>query len=229
MSMNIHITIKSANAKVGPIPVSTTSAKTCPTDCPFNHENEGGCYAESGPLALHWRKVTAGERGTDLKGFCDTIRKLPEGQLWRHNQAGDLPGDGHELDVAACTLIADANEGRRGFTYTHYNPAQGMNAAVIRQMNLQGFTVNLSGNNPTHADTLADMDCGPVVTVMPTDAPKVSRTPAGRKIVTCPAVTSDKVTCSSCGLCAKRNRAYIIGFPAHGTGKAKASRVASAA
>ena len=54
MSYQVHTTIKSANRKVGPIPVTTTSATTCPDVCPFNNANEGGCYANGGPLAMHW-------------------------------------------------------------------------------------------------------------------------------------------------------------------------------
>ena len=45
MQYNVHITMKSNNKKGGKIPVSTTSASTCAAICPFNHANEGGCYA----------------------------------------------------------------------------------------------------------------------------------------------------------------------------------------
>ena len=43
---NVHLTLKSANAKTGPIPVSVTSDDSCPKSCPFN---DGACYAKSGP------------------------------------------------------------------------------------------------------------------------------------------------------------------------------------
>ena len=99
---NTHLTPKSANKKVGPIPVSTTTADTCPATCPFNNANEGGCYAEAGPLKLHWMKVTRGERGTNFSEFLEQIKALPDGQLWRHNQAGELPGDNKTLDGDAC-------------------------------------------------------------------------------------------------------------------------------
>ena len=66
-----HLTAKSANVKTGPIPVSTTSAATCPPECPFN--NSQGCYAGSGPLALHWAAVTRGDRGDCFADFCDKI------------------------------------------------------------------------------------------------------------------------------------------------------------
>ena len=37
-----------------------------------------------------------------------------------------------------------------------------------------------------------------------------------------------RVTCKTCGLCAIANRKAIIGFPAHGPSKRKASAIAAA-
>lgn len=94
--MRVHFCEKSRNSKTGPIPVSTTSSDTCPQACPFRGN---GCYAESGPLALHWREVNNGTRGDTWPEFCAKVEALPAGQLWRHNQAGDLPGKGDSIDV----------------------------------------------------------------------------------------------------------------------------------
>jgi hypothetical protein len=87
--MKVHLTLISGNEKTGPIPVSTTSADTCPDVCPL--KNGGGCYAEHGRLRIHWDKVSAGERGMDWDSFCHIIAGLPDKTFWRHNQAGDLP------------------------------------------------------------------------------------------------------------------------------------------
>lgn len=217
----VHLTLKSANAKTGPIPVSTTSALSCSDTCPFK---DNGCYAESGPLALHWRAVTAGERGLTWPEFCDAIAQLPDGQLWRHNQAGDLPGIGDYINPTAMQLLIDANKGRRGFTYTH-KPATPENLELIRAANVAGFTVNLSANNLAHADALADTGAGPVVTVLPINAPAKMTTPAGRPVITCPAQTRDDVSCADCQLCARADRPTIIGFLAHGTGAKKAEKI----
>lgn len=217
----VHLTLKSANVKTGPIPVSTTSKASCSDTCPFK---DNGCYAESGPLALHWRAVTAGERGLTWPEFCDTIAQLPDGQLWRHNQAGDLPGLGDYINPAAMQLLIDANRGKRGFTYTH-KPATPENLEIIRAANVAGFTVNLSANNLAHADTLADTGAGPVVTVLPINAPAKMTTPAGRPVITCPAQTRDDVSCADCQLCARADRPTIIGFLAHGTGAKKAEKI----
>lgn len=233
-----HLTPKSSNAKVGKIPVSTSTAKTCPASCPFNHRNEGGCYAESGPLALHWRKVTRGERGEDWNGFLGslaaTLASLPDRSLWRHNQAGDLPGDGDQIDGDRLRDLVKANHGKRGWTYTHKPVIDGEHAAenreAIRSANLSGFTVNLSANDLEHADRLADLGIAPVAVVLPSDTEgRKTETPGGRPVAICPAtLPGSDVTCATCGLCAVANlRRPIVGFPAHGTGKKKADRVAS--
>ena len=221
--MNFHLTLKSSNVKTGPIPVSTSSAATCPPTCPFN--NSQGCYAGSGPLALHWRKITDGTRGDQFAEFLDKIQALPNGQLWRHNQAGDLPGNGIEIDGAALGDLVKVNFNKRGFTYTHYDPSIGDNAKYIKGANQFGFTINLSANTPAHADELSALNIGPVVTVLPADQVENTLTPAGRKIVVCPATIREDVSCSTCKLCAVTDRTVIIGFPVHGTQKKRAARV----
>jgi len=221
--MYYHITPVSSNKKTGPIPVTTTSADSCPPSCPFSG---GGCYAKSGPLALHWDHVNRGARGGSLDALSVFIAGLPVDQLWRHNQAGDLPGEGEKIDVKALAKIVQANKGKRGFTYTHKYLSK-RNRLIIKESNDQGFVVNLSANSPAHADELADTGAGPVVCVLDQSTTKNTTTPAGRKIVVCPATVTKNVTCSTCGLCARSNRSVIIGFPAHGASKRKASAISN--
>ena len=209
---NVHLSPQSANAKTGPIPVSTTARATCPVDCAMRD----GCYAASGPLALHWSAVSTGARGTDWATFCASIADLPDGQLWRHNQAGDLPGDGRTVDPVALGELVRANIGRRGFTYSHYRDSASLE--WVRHANEWGFTVNLSANSLADADTLADTGAGPVVCVLPSNASENTRTPAGRRVVVCPATQREDVSCATCQLC-QRQRETIVGFPAHGTRK----------
>lgn len=210
--MQVHLTLKSANAKTGPIPVSTTAKQSCPTDCAMR----AGCYAASGPLALHWAAVSAGTRGTSWGEFTQAIAALPEGQLWRHNQAGDLPQISGTIDAVKLGQLVAANAGRRGFTYTHHRDAASL--AWVKHANAWGFTVNLSANDLTDADTLADTGAGPVVVVLPSTQNENTETPAGRKVVVCPATQRDDVSCATCQLC-QRQRSTIVGFPAHGTKK----------
>jgi hypothetical protein len=227
--MSFHLTLKSANIKTGPIPVTTSSAATCPDACPLK---AGGCYARGGPLGMHWQKVTRGERGGALARLVSQIQSFPVGQVWRHNQAGDLPGLSDRIDSKALARIVQANKGRRGFTYTH-KPCEGDsnlatgNRAAVRFANREGFTINLSANSLAHADRLAALDAGPVVAIVPENAPATMQTPAGRKAIVCPAQQRDDITCATCQLCSRANRSVIIAFRAHGASKRKAENIAN--
>lgn len=218
-----HLTMQSGNAKTGPIPVSTSTARTCPPACPFM---KSGCYADGGPLAMHWRAVTNGSRGTSWRAFLASVRAIPAGSLWRHNQAGDLPGTGDSLDTRALAELVRAQAHARGFTYTHKPLHSRRERNAIAAANAAGFTVNLSANDLHHADALAELNIGPVAVVLPSDQSTHATTPAGRKVLLCPATQRDDVTCASCQACANPRRSVIIGFPAHGSSKRKATIIA---
>jgi hypothetical protein len=228
--MHYHLTTQSNNVKTGPIPVSTSSQRTCPPSCPFKGN---GCYAGQAPLVFHWSKVTSGQRGTPFASFLRSIESLPPNQLWRHNQAGDLPGIGNRIDRDKLVSLASANKNKRGFTYTHKpciatagvpSSVSRANLTSVRQASRLGFTINLSGNSLAHADRLAKTGL-PVATVVPSDSPSRFTTPAGNRVVICPAQRSDTITCSTCGLCAKSNRGIIIGFLPHGNGAKRVNSV----
>jgi hypothetical protein len=163
----------------------------------------------------------------DWQGFAAAIAALPEGTLWRHNQAGDLPGIGDAIDADALDDLVTANIGKRGFTYTH-KPLTADNAASVAHANANGFTINLSANNLREADALATAAIGPVVVVLPMDADHKAdiRTPEGRKVAVCPATYRDEVSCASCQLCQRAERKVIVGFPAHGAARRKAEAIA---
>lgn len=217
-----HLTLKSDNSKTGPIPVSVTSRSSCPTNCAFRGN---GCYAEGGPLGIHWKAVSSGDRGMGWDMFCDAVSTLPPLQLWRHNAAGDLPGDGVNIDRTALEKLLVANFGKRGFTYTHYRPSNQNNADAIAWANLRGLTVNMSANNLSEADELYDLGIAPVVTVLPYDVKENVKTPKGRTVVVCPATQREDVSCATCQLC-QRPRETIVGFPAHGAAFKKVTLVA---
>lgn len=227
MSYNIAFTRFSRNPKTGPIPVSTTTYETCPDLCPLK---DNGCYGNGGPLGFFWSKVTNGSASIGWEAFIKSVSKLPKATLWRHNQAGDLPSsDRVNIDPIALEQLVKANKGRKGFTYTHYDILNNeTNKQAIKQANEQGFRINLSANNLSHADQLYETGIAPVVTILPESAKPSDdiKTPLGRKIVICPATYRDDVTCMSCGICSKERKA-IIGFPAHGVQKRKANVVAN--
>ena len=224
-AIHYHLTVKSSNSKTGPMAVSTTAKASCPDKCPLK---KAGCFADGGPLQLHWEQVSQGKRGVSFDDFLLQVAALPRGSEYRHNQAGDLPPDKTQKDtIDAVKLAALAAVIRRrrikGFTYTHYPVIDNeINQAAIKAANDDGFTINLSANNITEVDQLLALKIAPVAVIMPLNAPKVSFTDQGNKIVICPAQTNKKTTCVDCMLCAKSDRAFSIGFYPHGASAKKA-------
>ncbi|RKZ12595.1 hypothetical protein DRQ50_11710 [bacterium] len=213
--MRVRLTEISHNKKTGPMPVSTTEEKSCPLSCPLKGQ---GCYAEYGPGLWHWRKVK--DSGVPWGDFVSRVRRLPKLQLWRHNQAGDLPSeDGVSIDEEKLTSLVNANKRKRGFTYTHYTDEASL--PIVKKANDSGFTINLSANNYDEVDRLIGKG-SPVVTIMEEGASKVEFTAGNNKVVPCPHSTGKAVNCMHCGLCQIADRDYVIGFPAHGIGKRKA-------
>jgi len=227
---NYALVERSGNAKTGAIGLVTASSLTCWDGCPFTDI----CYPNGGHLRNHWKAVDRGARGTGFEHTCRRIAALSLGSTWRWGDAGDLPGVGPRIRRSAVKKIIVANRGKRGFCLTHKPVVDGepyavSNRGTIRLANETQFTINLSAEGWLRADVLADLGIAPVVTVLPSTMPsdwKVSSTPAGRRIVRCPAEWSKeagaaRIRCENCGgkggpLCWRSKRNYIIGFTVHG-------------
>lgn len=225
------ITEKSQNRITGPIMVTTSPRVSCPVACPLRKSADsdvrGGCYAEHGFLGgFIWTKLDRLELGQTFKkgqirvhsinDLVRRIRALKEGTIWRHNQAGDLYSiDQETIDERSLNKIVEANAGRRGFTYTHYDVLENLeNRRLIQDANRRGFTINLSGNDPKHATRLAALKIAPVTSILPAHASTNFKRTQNHFVV-CPARTTPGVTCASCGICAKPRQA-VVGFPALG-------------
>ena len=246
MPTNIHMVAGSQNRKTGPIPVTTSDKGSCPPGCAL----WDCCYGRYGNLGIFWERMSNGKMTTEEA--LDMISRLPYNQLWRHDQAGDLPGRGNRISEHQLKRLVKANRRRRGFTYTHKpvlarpgrEPAKYMleNRRLIQWANEEGFRINLSANNLTMADALIDLDIAPVVSIAPMledpwwnqwgAHPQRITTPKGRPCIICPESAGYDVQCSTCGLCQLTDgrfmgyRSDIILFPAHGTRKAIVSEIA---
>lgn len=222
--MRVRFTKVSSNAKTGPIAVSMTESASCPDTCALK---SNGCYAKMSYVGIQWRQLDKGTHGIEWQEFINELSRLPYGSIFRHNVAGDLPHSNGMIDHKMLGQLVQASKKKQGFTYTHHLLTQ-WNVGVIKTANKAGFTINVS------CDSLEEVDSRykhglPLVTILPEDAPKTLKTPAGFTVVTCPATYRDDVTCASCGngrpLCARADRGYIVGFPVHGSGKKKAEKV----
>jgi hypothetical protein len=236
-----YLTRKSENKKTGRMTVSTSPNWTCPEACPLR---EHGCYSSYGKIYMWWRLIsnTVGDANLEYENFLQRIKKLPNCSYWRHNQAGDfVPAVGYRnrISVQHALSLAIVGKGKRGFTYTHYPVVKmkgtsqrtiNSNRSTVCSLNDNGFTVNVSANNPSHADEILDSGITvPVVTVLPRHFVKekiaVSKTPKGRTILTCPAIIQNGMNCRKCRICMNSKRKVIIGFPVHGSGFAHCERI----
>lgn len=223
--MQVALTMESSNVKTGRIPTTTSARSSCPVTCAFYNK---GCYAKSGPQAIHWRKVSEGERGLPWNEFVAEVSKIQEGQVWRHNVSGDLPHSFGDIDSGMVSQLVTANQGRRGYTYTHHILNRN-NVEVIQKANANGFTINASCESVEQADRVMTEHSIPAVAVVPSDkTERFYKTASGRKVITCPATVHDNVTCATCGLCQVADREFIVAFPAHGTAKKTVNAIVAA-
>ena len=220
--MQVAFTAVSSNTKTGQIPTSTTERASCPTTCAFYDK---GCYAKSGPQAIHWRKVSNAERGVSWAEFTKLIRKIAKGQLWRHNVAGELPHNDGNIDYLQLRQLIDANKGKKGYTYTHHI-LNDHNVIAVQNSNALGFTVNASCESVDEADRVMTEYNIPAVAVVNSEKnDRFYKTANGRKVITCPATIHENVTCATCGLCQVADRDYILAFPAHGNAKKTVNQI----
>lgn len=83
----------------------------------------------------------------------------------------------------------------------------------------------MSAESLTQVDEFMSLGIGPVVVALPADQRKAMKTPAGNHIAICPTYLDDRMTCASCGICQKVDRRSAVGFPAHGSSKARVEKV----
>ena len=205
------------------MPVTTTESSSCPTTCPHI---TGNCYAKSGfHLAQHWKKVTSHERGGSWSDLCDYVSSLKPRQIWRHNQAGDWGYTKHQgreyirLDLLKSLVDANKSSGAKGYTYTHHE-LHSHNLEAVKYANRNGFTVNASCESLAQADKVRALGI-PAVCVVDNSKEVPTHSPAGTRVVVCPAQTRD-TNCKDCGLCQQQGRTCIVAFLSHG---ARAKRV----
>jgi hypothetical protein len=219
-NLRFHLTRVSANKKTGPMPVTTSSRDTCPCTCPFRGS---GCYADSGPLAIHWGKVTSAERGVTFSQHCDDLASLPSGQLVRLNQAGDIAHNRGKISRRFVRGIVAACKNLKAYSYTHHRLDVGENLQMLRFANRNGLTVNVSTETEASADRAIESGLPAVLAVSSEEARTTWRTAAGNLAMVCPAQLRE-TDCATCQLCHTRGRRVIIAFRAHGASKRKADQ-----
>ena len=209
---NFSFTAVSGNKKTGTMPVTRTDKSSCPLSC----GSYAGCYAKSGPSAIHWNKLN--NEGLTIDGLVSKIDTIERGAIWRMNEAGDLPGINESIDTESMDKIIAVNSKRKlqGFTYTHKKSMQAID--YVQSANKKGFTINVSCDTIDEVKKFHAMGL-PCVAISDTNK-KVSYID-NIKLVQCPAEYNEKLTCKTCKMCANSVRDYVIRFTPHGTSKKK--------
>jgi hypothetical protein len=215
------------------------SRDTCPPSCPLYRS---GCYAEGIRVRTPWDRastpVADGGTGVGVEMLSRQIRALPHGSRLRWGIAGDLLGEGEHIDEDAMSKIASAAQDAgcsAAWGYSHKLKLTGGIENILKVKALYrdyGFVVSASLHGIDAAADFKRRTDLPVVTVLPASHSKRGVAPKtaadGTPLVVCPAaIEGSKVTCGTCGgskgpLCARFDREYIVGFPAHGISKKKA-------
>lgn len=236
---NIHLTPQSGNAKTGNIPVTYRPMTTCAIGCPFLPKSyaaelvaqgkrdasipaNGGCYGTGrifGMAAKFSQTVPVTELRAKLSRAAKSARFL------RDRVVGDVMTDAGEIDHDYIESIAGlANEfDLIPFGYTH--AWRDFTRDDVARVKETGYVMNASCE--TRDDVRAAIDLGFPVTIasdLINDGETFTR-PDGKdlRVVTCPAQTRENVTCASCGLCAKSERAAVVRFNIHGTARKSAA------
>ena len=180
----------------------------------------------TGPLALHWNKVSDGDRGKSWRDHLADLATLPLFSPLRLNQSGDLPHSNGRISRRYLVALLDVIKRRKlqAWTYSHHDLAKGENAALLRRAFRSGLTINVSTETVEAADAAIAAGLPATITVSSTETRSTWRTPDRNLVMVCPAQRRE-TDCSQCLLCQKRGKRVIIAFTAHGTRKKKADQL----
>jgi hypothetical protein len=154
-SYRASLSFPSSTGKTGPIAVSSTSRRTCPSSGPLACDQ--GCYAGGFHTRLHWDRLSRGESGLAAAVFIKQVLALPAWILFRHGVAGDQwpdPADSPRIDQGLLPQLARATRQlRAAWSFTHF-PMGSENQAAVRQAAAKGLVVNASTESPCHGSGL---------------------------------------------------------------------------
>ena len=219
MITNTHVTLKSANAKTGPITTTGRPRATCPITCTFNPENPegvGGCYTVGRIDAMYTRLARDWSyeelREFLLDGKTDRLRDRVDGDVL-------TDGDFDREYLYTLTDAALAAGYKWVFGYTHV-------PEVTVDDVPHGYTMNVSCETESDVEQAADRGLPIVIS---NDTTQHGDKIAGRRVIQCPKTRVDSINCGNCGgsagpICARADREQIVLFPLHGGGAKKAAK-----
>jgi hypothetical protein len=226
--MKLSIVVQeSSNAKIGA--VSTTYQPT--THCVDCTLKGNGCYAQTGMVAIHTRKLDENARASHASPVRSARQEAAgidalkaKGQGLRIHTSGDCPTTEAARLVAGAADRFTSRGGGKAWTYTH---------AWRRVQRKAWGSVSVLASVETLSDARRASRKGwAVARVVPQFSGDKAWEEGGMRWIPCPAQTRDNVTCESCRLCWNDDRLRAIGagvaFEAHGSSKRKAAEAVCA-
>lgn len=211
----------SHNAKVGIVAATYAAQTSCPATCPLRG---AGCYAESGPMALHTGRLNRANRSAIqvARDEAMAIDALKSGLPLRLHVVGDCRTKATARIVSGAAARYIKRTGARAvWTYTHAWRDVPRDAWA-REVSVLASCENVGQVKEARAHGYRA--CAVVVASHPADGKAYNVEGVG-KVVPCPNQVRDGVTCADCKLCWSSDRDVVVAFAAHGGGAKKALRV----
>lgn len=223
--VNTLLIPRSSNRKTGPLPVTSRPEETCPSDCPFLPGGEhGGCYGTGRIMAMARRRATTMSVDDAVEAIL--AKRSPAARFLRDRIVGDVLAEDGTVDRDYLAGISEVGRrvGLQVFGYTH--AWRRFTRGDVRFVRRLGYVMNASCETREDIHDAVGLGLLPVVV---NDNLQDGEMIAGLRVVTCPAQTREATTCASCGLCARPQRACVVRFRIHGTGKAMVAAAVQAA
>jgi len=210
--LEIFWSSRSRNSKTGDVPTawigsSFGAAKKSCSGCSLL---EKGCYAYGGSPLLGHLSVTRTQmqKPDNYKLEYALNHRNKKARMVRVTALGDIGRSGRAVADAVVAEIKASGLALVGYTHHWREPA------VIAAWHGR---LMASCDDMEAADQAVSNGWRACVTV-PSNHPRISETPEGRKVVVCPAQVKEdhSITCNTCRLCDGSKAGPIISFRAHG-------------
>lgn len=216
MSDAVKAVEQSSNRKVGKVSATYAAQQSCDDGCPFKNR---GCYAESGLVAIHTRRLNAAACDMTPQAIADDEARAIDtltGRLpMRLHVVGDCRTDGAARTVSSAAERYMARGNQSAWTYSH-------SWRDVARESWGKVSVLASVETLEDAGRAMARGYGAAIVVKEFESPTAT-VRDGIKVIPCPEQTGRAATCTECRLCwnadGLRDRRAIIAFAAHGPRK----------
>jgi hypothetical protein len=197
---------KSGNKKIGPSSATYVAQSSCPTTCPLLG---AGCYAESGRMALHTRRLAESSASVDelAREEADAIDTLSGRLPLRIHVVGDSTTSSAARRVAASVRRYVKRHGSSAWGYTH--AWRDVPASAWRGVSMLASCESRADVDAAHARGYR------AAIVVDEHRSDKRHDRDGVDVIPCPEQTRG-ARCIDCRLCWDPPAGAVIAFAAHG-------------